>query len=246
MHSLGINTIAAMISAMFIAGAGYVINDYYDIKIDRINRPQRVLPSGRMQPQVAFIYSVILFLTGFFISFLTNSIYCIIIAFFNCLILYFYTKFWKKSFLIGNLLVAYAAASTFLYGGLATNNFTNSLIIALFAFFYTLLREITKDTQDVKGDKAEGAGTLALRLGEIKTWWISLIPALIILLLPFILFYKNYYNIRTSVLMLILVSLPIIVLMGFIRYGNHQRKYEISSRWMKIDMIILLIINGIG
>ena len=60
----------AMLSATFIAAAGYVINDFFDIPIDKINKPKRILPSGKMQPKIAYLYAVLLFVIGILLSFL--------------------------------------------------------------------------------------------------------------------------------------------------------------------------------
>ena len=243
---LNIGVLAAVLSAMLIAAGGYVINDYYDIEIDRINKPDRILPSGKISRDKALLYSLVLFISGFLISFLTSSVYCVLLALVNSILLYFYAAFWKKSFLVGNLLVAYAAGSTFIYGGLAAANLINSIIISLFAMIYTLLREITKDSEDATGDKQAGARTLALVLGEQKTWTISLLPVFFIAVFPFFLFSYNYYSISTLILMEILVTIPLIIMMMFIKISKDRGKYSLSSRWMKIDMLILLIINWIG
>jgi len=124
--------IFAALSAALIAAAGYVINDFFDIPIDIINRPNRILPSGKISPKVAYLFSIMLFIFGITASYFTQNYYCVIIAIINSILLFSYAKTFKMSFLIGNILVAYTTASTFLFGGLCNNNVKNSMIIVIF------------------------------------------------------------------------------------------------------------------
>nr|MBC8384444.1 UbiA family prenyltransferase [Candidatus Cloacimonadota bacterium] len=139
--------IFAILSAGLIAAAGYVINDFFDLKIDLVNKPSRILPSGRMNPKTAYLFSIALFLIGIFVSLFTRNRFCIAIAFINSLILFYYAKSLKSKLFVGNIVVSYAAASTFIFGGFSSGNFKNSLIIAVFAFLYTLIREMIKDAE---------------------------------------------------------------------------------------------------
>jgi len=106
--------LAAMLSASSIAGAGYVINDFFDLPIDSINRPRRIIPSGRISPRAAYIYSVALFVAGILFSFLTANWYCVMLAVFNSILLFYYARNFKKTLLLGNIVVAYSAASCFI------------------------------------------------------------------------------------------------------------------------------------
>ena len=74
--------IFATISATLIAAAGYVINDYFDFEIDKINRPNRILPAEKITLKKAYFFSVILFVFGIFFSFFTRNNFCIIFVFF--------------------------------------------------------------------------------------------------------------------------------------------------------------------
>ena len=63
---------------------------------------------------------------------------------------------------------------------------------------------------------------------------------------PILLYSKEFYSFTTLVLMELLVSIPLFTIMGFLKISNDPRKYNLSSRWMKINMLMLLIINWIG
>ena len=236
----------AILSATIIAGAGYVINDFFDLPIDSVNKPNRILPSEKIKPKSAYLYAVFLFILGIILSFLTRNIYCVIIALINSILLFFYAKTFKMNFLIGNLVVAYAAGSTFIFGGLSSNNFFNSLIIAIYAFLYTLMREFIKDAEDIEGDIKFNAKTLAIKLGREKTIFTSILPVALIIVFTIYLFFSEFILLSTFVLMNVFVSIPLIFFIIFLSKKISLKKLSLVSGWMKIDMLILLIILWFG
>ncbi len=238
--------IFAILSATIIAGAGYVINDFFDLPIDSVNKPNRILPTGKISSKKAYLFSVLLFIIGIIISFLTRNKYCISIAVINSILLFFYAKTFKMNFLIGNLVVAYAAGSTFFFGGLSSNNFTNSIIIAIYAFLYTLMREFIKDAEDIEGDIKFKAKTLAIKLGREKTIFISILPVILIIIFTIYLFLFELIFLNTFILMNIFVSVPLIYFIIFLSRKISTKKLSQISNWMKIDMLILLIILWFG
>ncbi len=238
--------IFAMVSATLIAGAGYVINDFFDLPIDIINKPHRVLPSGKISPKTAYIYAVLLFISGITLSFFTQNIYCVLIAILNSLILFFYAKSFKMSFLIGNILIAYTAASTFIYGGLSNNNFKNGLIVAIYAFLYTLIREFIKDSEDIEGDVKFGARTLAIKVGRKNITLISILPILCILIFNYFLLYLELITLTTFLILNLLVSVPLILFTVYLLRKLNKYRFSRISLLMKINMLVLLIILWVG
>ena len=238
--------ISAIFSGILIAAAGYTINDYYDIEIDRINKPQRVLPSGSMKRESALIYSIVLFFIGIIFSYFTGSVICLLTAFINSMFLFLYARFFKREFIIGNLLVAYASASCFIFGGIAGKNIENSLIIAFFAFFYTFLREVVKDMEDIKGDRQAGASTIAVRWKKSKIMNICLIPVLAIISFTTYLYILEDMGNSQLILLLFFVILPLLIFFRILATQNKIEIYNQISRLMKLDMLILLIIFAIG
>ncbi len=239
-------TIFAAISAFLIAAAGYVINDFFDIPIDSINRPDRVLPSGKISPKSAYIFAIMLFILGITASYLTQNFYCVIISILNSLLLFSYAKTFKMSFLIGNILVAYTTASTFLFGGLCNDNVANSMIIVIFAFLYTFIREIVKDGEDIEGDIKLGAKTLAVKIGRKNIALISIFPTLTIILYTVFLFINMSISLKVFLALLIGVSLPLIILIIYIYQKSDIQRYTNASLLMKINMLMLLIILWVG
>jgi geranylgeranylglycerol-phosphate geranylgeranyltransferase len=236
----------AMISAFIIAGAGYVINDFFDLPIDSVNKPERVLPSGMISPKTAYIFSLILFILGIAISFFTQNIYCIFIAIFNSILLFLYARFFKMSFLTGNFIVAFAAGSTFIYGGLSGQNLINSVIIALFAFLYTLIREFIKDGEDIEGDSNAGANTMAVLYGRKNSVLASILPILGIIVFTFYIFRLKLISLTAFIFMNILISVPLVVCIIFLLLSLKKRNFSKISSFMKLDMFMLLIILWVG
>jgi geranylgeranylglycerol-phosphate geranylgeranyltransferase len=240
------HVIFAALSASLIAAGGYVINDFFDLPIDRLNRPERVLPSGKISPASAYLFAVILFLVGIMFSYLTQNFICVALAILNSLLLFLYARHFKLSLLTGNFLVAYAAASTFIFGGIAADNFDNSITIAVYAFLYTILREIVKDAEDIEGDAEFGARTLAVKVGRQWISRISVIPILAIISATVFFFTHNLISRRSFILLHLLVSLPLIVMLGIMFANASKKVFSIFSQTMKVDMIILMIILWIG
>lgn len=238
--------IFAMLSAAIIAAAGYVINDFFDIKIDMINRPNRILPARKMPPHVAYLYAVILFLLGIFLSLLTQKIGCIVLAFINSFVLFFYAKNFKKTILVGNLLVSYTATSAFLYGGICAENISNAIVIAIYAFIYTFLRELVKDGEDIEGDRLAQAHTLAIKLGRNNTAGFTLIPIILIIALHFIFYLNNFFGLITFSLLHILVSIPLIIFFIILQKKPEKKNFALMSKFNKFDMVLILIILWFG
>lgn len=163
-----------------VTAAGNVINDYFDVEIDRVNRPDRPIPSGQVRLPAARAYAGTLFLAGILVCFFTNEL-CIAIAVFNSLLLIGYAAWLKRTPLLGNITVSYLAASMFLFGG-ALGGMPGLLHVMPFAvmtFFAMLARELVKDGEDVEGDKASGAVTIPIRYGMKATMVLALSCALL-------------------------------------------------------------------
>ncbi|MCF7858543.1 MAG: geranylgeranylglycerol-phosphate geranylgeranyltransferase [Candidatus Cloacimonetes bacterium] len=232
----------AACSAFLIAAAGYVINDFFDIPIDIVNRPERILPSRKITPQAAYIYAVMLFILGITASYFTQNLYCVLIAILNSILLFSYARYFKVSLLLGNLIVSLSTASIFLYGGLSNNNLKNSMIIFVFAFLGTFLREIVKDGEDIRGDLKQKAKTLAVRIGRKKIAIVAILPVLLIIIYTLYLFYYDSISMVTLSAFIAGVALPLIFLIYYLYDKSIKARFTRASMLIKIDMLILLII----
>ncbi len=160
-HGPTLELLAAALSAALIAAAGNAFNDVRDVAIDRINRPARPLPEGKLSQRAAVYFSCALAfiglawawwlgpLTGWLASAIVGALAIYSISLKN-------TSFW------GNLCIALIGALAFPYGALALGGLGRSWIPAGFALLFHLGREIVKDIEDMAGDRAVGARTLPL------------------------------------------------------------------------------------
>lgn len=155
---------AAAISAAFVAAGGNCINDYFDVDIDRVNRPDRPLPSGRLMPHVALIAWVLFSAAGIALGAVLSPVHAFI-SVVAVALLYLYSRYWKRSVFVGNLMVSVLIATVLVYGGWAVSAPGAAALGALFALLTTLAREIVKDIQDISGDAAVDAKTLAVVYG---------------------------------------------------------------------------------
>ena len=162
---LEINTILVVISTAIIAAAGYIINDYYDQKIDMINRPDKVVVGVSLKRRRAlFLHSLFNFTAvaiGFFIDPLIGLIHI-----FSATILWLYSNQLRRLPLIGNLAIASLSGMSFLILSAHFRTTHQALLIyAFFAFLMVLIREIIKDIEDVKGEAAFGCVTVPVVWG---------------------------------------------------------------------------------
>lgn len=157
------------LSTILIAAAGYIINDYYDVKIDLINKPDRVVVGKGMRRRYALFFHWMLSLAGLIIGFVLNWKIGLINGF-SGFLLWWYSNFLKRQPFAGNLAIALLTGLS-VYQVAVLFDPTNKLIIAYscFAYFITLIREIVKDMEDWKGDNTFGCQTLPIVLGMRKT-----------------------------------------------------------------------------
>jgi 4-hydroxybenzoate polyprenyltransferase len=157
------------LSTVLIAAAGYIINDYYDVKIDLINKPKRVVVGRILKRRVAMVAHTILNVVGIGLG-LTLSIKIALLNFVCALLLWAYSNQLKRMVLIGNLAVAFLTGLSIYVVALFFDPMNIMVITyAIFAFAFTLIREIIKDIEDLKGDATFGCRTLPVVYGIRKT-----------------------------------------------------------------------------
>jgi len=235
----------ACLSAFFISAGGNSINDFFDLEIDRINKPYRPLPKGEISPFSALRFSISLFLLGIILSFWVKPL-SILVALVACGLLIIYSPLLKKRFLWGNLTVSLVSALAFFYGGIATDDFRLSLIPAAFALLFHLGREILKDVEDLKGDSSSGASTLPITLGVD----FSLIICTLVFLSLIVLTVFPYIFHIFSFLYLLLVILGVDMVLGYVIWSMwHNPSFSNLHRLsnlLKMDMLLGLVAIYVG
>jgi geranylgeranylglycerol-phosphate geranylgeranyltransferase len=141
----------AMLSFFLINGAGNTINDFFDAESNRMNKPERPIPSGRVSDRNAFFYSVVLFALGILLSAFINYI-CFIIAVINAVVLILYSKTFQEG-VFSSMSAGYLTGSAFLFGAAAAGNMSLAFWLFLIITFSTMSRELVKFMEDMEGDR---------------------------------------------------------------------------------------------
>lgn len=226
------------LAVFLISGAGNTINDYFDIRIDSINRPDRPIPSGRVKLKEALYFSYLLFALGTLLAFSINPI-CGSIALFNSLLLIFYAKTLKGTPLLGNLSIGYLTGSSFLFGASVFGlvGLEALFILFLLAALAITAREIVKDIEDMEGDKVEGADTLPLRVGTKKASYLAVLMGFLAVFLSPLPYLMSVLGMRYLYLVL-LADLGLLAAIHQILARNNPTK---SSKMFKIAMFFALL-----
>ncbi len=150
------------LTGFFISSYSMVVNDYYDLEVDKINTPHRPLASGRITTRIAAIYAGILLILGIAAAILVGRDNLIIAAAFAA-IAWIYNAWGKKKMLLGNMMVAASVAIPYIYGGAAVGNAGSPLLwfLALTSFLAATGREVVKTISDTEGDEVRGVRSIA-------------------------------------------------------------------------------------
>ncbi len=223
-------------STVIIAAAGYIINDYYDVKIDLINKPERVVIGKEVARRYALLLHSLLSIIGVAIGFLLNWKIGVI-NFFSAFLLWWYSNDLKRQPFVGNFVVALLTGlSIFLVNLLYSVHQPLVTIYSLFAFAMTLVREIVKDMEDLKGDNTFGCKTLPIVWGIHKTKFF-----LYLLLLVFFLS-AVAINLRFSQLpryyFFVLLFAPLVLLLARLARADTKKDFYNLSQWCKVIMLL--------
>lgn len=235
-----LNLLLVVIATSLTAGAGNIINDIYDIKIDRINKPERPLPDGRIGVISAIGYYLGLVGIAVYAGYLLGMHSFIAVIAVNIL-LFTYACYWKKSLLAKNLLVAVISAYLFYFCSITAGNALKILPLAIAAFLFHLIREIIKDIADLDGDRAEEARTIVIRYGQKVT--ITLIRALVLILIAYLAAVAYWFNYRFYFHLIITATILPVLIFVYYQVGrtSPQADYERLSKIMKLDMLCGLL-----
>ncbi|MCK4538110.1 MAG: geranylgeranylglycerol-phosphate geranylgeranyltransferase [Candidatus Krumholzibacteria bacterium] len=233
----------AVLAAVALAtAAGNVINDYNDIGIDRINKPGRALPSGRLAPRAAlYLYIVLLLLL--IVTFPFFSFQISVWIFVWIILLFLYSRFFKRMFLAGNLLVSVVTGSGFVLGALVAGRAASGLIPAVYTFLFVLGRELVKDCEDLEGDRRFGARTVPVVCGQAAALNSAAVIFVILAVSLPIPWLKGFYSAAYMSIMAFSV-LPILIIS--IIFALQKRKSGLVSNLLKLGMFfgILAFLAG--
>jgi 4-hydroxybenzoate polyprenyltransferase len=247
-----------VLATVFITAGGYVINDYFDIKTDLINRGEVIVGTKIPRRQAMMLHSILNILgvgLGFYISWKAGSLWMGTLFLIVSGLLYFYSASYKRQFLVGNLVVALLVATVpmlvaifewpALYRfyivkamGLPPINIVFSWMggFALFAFMSTLIREIIKDIEDFEGDQAYGRNTIPVVTGILTARIISVCMIVITIALLYLAWYFFLNDKITLIYISVAIVLPLLMTVYFLIFGKKKTQLHNASRLMKIVM----------
>jgi geranylgeranylglycerol-phosphate geranylgeranyltransferase len=238
--SPSMNVFIAALAASLAMASGNIINDIYDIEIDRINRPSRPFPSGLIKINFALFFYLILVLISIALSLLISQT-AFTIVLMSHFVLFLYSKYLKKVPLIGNTTVAFLTGLVFIFGGVAVGNPSAAIIPASFAFLINLIREIVKDMEDVEGDRKADAITFPIKFGFQKSKILILVITIFLVLFTLYPFLTKLYKIEFFIVVMILVN-PILVFSIKLLFENNSSKdLKKISNLLKLNMVFGLI-----
>jgi len=227
----------AVIAGTLVAAAGNVINDFFDADIDRINKPRRPIPSGRMTRAQSWRYFVLLTAVALAAALWADvRAFAVAVVWTACL--YLYSARLKTRFLLGNLMVSVVCASGFALGAWLAGRPAAAVAPMLLTFPFLLGREIVKDVEDLPGDRACGARTLAGRWGERRALAVALACfAVFAALVPWP-YWQRIYG-RDYLLMFGCGVIPLLGLAVALMLRDPSRGNLLRVNWiLKLDMLL--------
>ena len=192
-ETIGLGTPPSAVQAIFGFLAGFlllagtmVFNDIQDVQVDRVNSPDRPIPSGRVTIRQAYELSVILSVLALISSLVLGTLTLLTALVALALMAYYNTR-GKRTGLLGNAVVSFNVALPFFFGGLAVNSLRPLLFIFfLLAFLANTAREVAKGIADVAGDSSKGILTVAVTRGPKRAAQLSATFFVVAVLLSFL------------------------------------------------------------
>lgn len=155
------------LSVFFVSATALILNDFFDLEIDKINAPHRPLPSGMVTKRDVLVLSFVVAFLGLLLSAMV-SLAALATMFVVWIVGVLYNWRYKRAGLFGNLMVAFSVGMTFVYGGITVGNpaSPSALWFGAIAFLMDFGEEIAADAMDAEGDKIIGSHSLAIVHGR--------------------------------------------------------------------------------
>jgi 4-hydroxybenzoate polyprenyltransferase len=255
-----------VLSTVLIAAAGYIINDYFDMKTDLINHPETVVVGKIIKRRMAIIlhitFTFLGIIIGMYAALMTGYLRLAIFHFVAAALLWFYSTNFKKQLLVGNIVVSVLTAAVafmpfvyemgllekvhpgfaFMHKDVVLSCFKITFIFSLFAFITSLAREMIKDMEDYKGDEATGGHTMPIVWGmhssKLNVFFLIVITVILLLFVIYntFKFYRIVINVNTIYIFSGLI-IPLIVLALMTLNARESRQFKNASLLLKFIML---------
>jgi 4-hydroxybenzoate polyprenyltransferase len=258
-----------MLASVLIDAAGYIINDYFDINIDRVNKPGKMVVEKLIKRRWAIMLHILLSLAGIaisgYVSYKTSKV--IVLANIGCvLLLWFYSTTFKKKLLTGNIIISMLTAWVIIVLYLAVNTvylntpsqpaviamamkriFKFGVLYAGFAFIISLIREVVKDIEDMEGDEKYNCKTMPIAWGVpaakvfVGVWIVVLLGAIGVVVVYMLL--SGWWI--TALYCLLLLVIPLLtILKQFYKARNTTEYHAVSSKikWIMFMGIMSMLL----
>jgi len=249
--------LCVVFTTVFIAAGGNIINDIFDVKTDRINKPNRMFIDTFISKKNALLLYVVFTFVGIgigsYAGFAINRGWISLIFIAIAGLLFLYSSHLKGVPVLGNILVSLLVTSSifiltvfdieYIIIGAHVNLFSSVSLIAItiygiFAFWINLMRELVKDIEDVNGDYHAGIHTLPIILGRKRVN--KIVAVLAGMLICFILYITSEYlqgKTITTIYVLITILLPLLYFILKIWQADTKREYKMLSLLLKLIML---------
>lgn len=247
-----------ILSSVLIAAAGYIINDYFDLNIDRINKPQKLIIGRHISRRWAMFFHLVLSAIGLgytaYVSYHLKNPFLLLFNIVVVIVLIFYSTTFKRKLLSGNILISLLTSWVIIILYIAELDFSPNLLLsnrsnvllkiykiaavyAGFAFVVSFIREIVKDMEDQDGDRRNNCSTIPIVWGTAITKLFVSAWIYILIGMLFILLFYSFFNSWTWLVLYIMITL----LFPLFRLVKKMNRAITSSDYHQLSSLIKLI-----
>jgi 4-hydroxybenzoate polyprenyltransferase len=247
-----------VLASVLIAAAGYIINDYFDINIDEVNKPEKMIVGRVIRRRWAIAWHLLLSITGIILTMLALPVlqkwYLVLGNTFCVAILWFYSTTFKRKLLIGNILISLLTAWTVLFIFFSKVSVSDALLpehlsqpklfrfaflYAGFAFIISLIREAIKDIEDMPGDARYGCRTMPIAWGINTTKvytavWLIILIVILVVIQVYVLQFRWWWAVVYCILFIIA---PLVHIFLQLFRASTTKQYHALSTQAKLVML---------
>lgn len=255
-------------TTILVAAAGYIINDYFDVNIDQVNKPDKVVVGAYISRRWVIFFHLLLSVAGIYVSIVAfpfkEYAHIHFSNFATILFLWFYSTNFKKDFFIGNVVISVLTAwsiavvyfSKFTWNELLNpaaasfaqlNFFKLTILYSSFAFILTLVREALKDMEDKEGDEKFGCRTMPIVWGLQTTKvytavWLMVVILVLLIILMYVISFGWWWSILYC---FALIIAPLIYVLIKLAKAYSSSEFKALSFWIKFAMLMGILSMGL-